>query len=122
MGQDLLNPPTVEGWHAGKEWIDSGTLLERVNYTASEMGRINSPGIRAIIERLASHGPTISPERLLGGCLEMLGGYQLMDDTHQLLLAHAHSSSTLNTGSEEFARLVGQLLQLISATQEYQFG
>ena len=22
MGQDLLNPPTVEGWHTGKEWID----------------------------------------------------------------------------------------------------
>ena len=29
MGQDLLNPPTVEGWHTGKEWIDSGTLVER---------------------------------------------------------------------------------------------
>ena len=26
MGQDLLNPPTVEGWHTGREWIDSGTL------------------------------------------------------------------------------------------------
>ncbi|HEY7494937.1 MAG TPA: DUF1800 domain-containing protein, partial [Candidatus Tectomicrobia bacterium] len=22
MGQDILNPPTVEGWHTGKEWID----------------------------------------------------------------------------------------------------
>ena len=25
MGQDLMNPPTVEGWHTGREWIDSGT-------------------------------------------------------------------------------------------------
>ena len=24
MGQDLMNPPTVEGWHTGREWIDSG--------------------------------------------------------------------------------------------------
>ena len=24
MGQGLLNPPTVEGWHEGTEWIDSG--------------------------------------------------------------------------------------------------
>ena len=31
MGQSLLNPPTVEGWHTGKEWIDGGTLNERVN-------------------------------------------------------------------------------------------
>ena len=28
MGQQLLNPPTVEGWHTGKEWIDGGTLNE----------------------------------------------------------------------------------------------
>ncbi|GIT02316.1 MAG: hypothetical protein CM1200mP27_09410 [Chloroflexota bacterium] len=26
MGQDLLNPPSVEGWHTGEEWIDSGNL------------------------------------------------------------------------------------------------
>src|SRR5262245_20172375 len=30
MGQSLMNPPTVEGWHTGKEWIDGGTLNERV--------------------------------------------------------------------------------------------
>ncbi len=122
MGQDLPNPPTVEGWHAGKEWIDSGTLLERVNYTAGEMGRINAPGIRTIIERLASSETTVSAEHLLSGCLEMLGGYQLMDETHELLLAHAQTGAVLNTGSEEFAQFVGQLLQLITATQEYQFG
>lgn len=23
MGQALLNPPSVEGWHEGEEWIDS---------------------------------------------------------------------------------------------------
>ncbi|MEK7814333.1 MAG: DUF1800 domain-containing protein, partial [Chloroflexota bacterium] len=31
MGMDLMNPPTVEGWHTGREWIDSGTLVERIN-------------------------------------------------------------------------------------------
>ena len=29
MGQALLNPPSVEGWHAGVEWIDTGNLVER---------------------------------------------------------------------------------------------
>ena len=33
MGQDLANPLTVEGWHTGQEWIDSGTLVERINFT-----------------------------------------------------------------------------------------
>ena len=48
MGQDLANPPTVEGWHTGKEWIDSGTLVERINFTADQMGNTNLPGIRPL--------------------------------------------------------------------------
>jgi uncharacterized protein (DUF1800 family) len=121
MGQDLLNPPTVEGWHTGKEWIDSGTLVERVNFTAGEMARIDSPGIRAIIDRLSREGASISAERLIDGCLEMLGGYQLVKETRELLLGHAQDSASFNTSSQEFAQLVGQMLQLIVSTQEYQF-
>ena len=99
MGQDLLNPPTVEGWHTGKEWIDSGTLVERINFAAGEMGRIDSPGIRSIIERLASEGENISAERLVDRCLEMLGGYELMEENHTLLVDHAQTAASLSTGS-----------------------
>jgi len=121
MGQDLLNPPTVEGWHTGKEWIDSGTLVERVNFAAGEMGRVEAPGIQAIIKRLSSEGTTISAEQLVDGCLEVLGCYQLSEDNHNLLMSHAQPAASLNTGSEEFALAVGQMLQLIVSTQEYQF-
>ena len=69
MGQDLLNPPTVEGWHTGKEWIDSGTLVERVNYTSGEMGDINSHGIQSIINRVPAQGRRITEEQMLYGCL-----------------------------------------------------
>ena len=72
-GRTWLNPPTVEGWHTGKEWIDSGTLVERINFTADQMGNVNLPGVRAIIDRLRAEGPTLSPERLVDGCLELLG-------------------------------------------------
>ena len=121
MGQDLLNPPTVEGWHSGREWIDSGTLVERVNFCAGQMGEINTPGVRAIIDRLGSEGATISPERLVDGCLEMLGGYELAEDTHALMLAHAEKGGTLQTGTQEFAERVGETLQLLVSTQEYLF-
>ena len=121
MGQDLLNPPTVEGWHTGKEWIDSGTLVERVNFAAAEMGRIDTPGILSFIDRLGSEGPIISAERLVDACLEMLGGYDLMEETRTLLMNHAQTSATLDTGATEFAQSVGQMLQLIVSTQEYQF-
>ncbi|MBI4305546.1 MAG: DUF1800 domain-containing protein, partial [Chloroflexi bacterium] len=42
MGQELINPPTVEGWHTGREWIDSGFLIERVNFTADRLGKADA--------------------------------------------------------------------------------
>ena len=121
MGQDLLNPPTVEGWHTGKEWIDSGSLVERINFTADQVGNTNHPGVRSIIDRLASEGTTVSAERLLDGCLQMLGSYELAEETRSKLIAHVEQGGQLRTGTEDFALRVGQALQLIVATQEYQF-
>ncbi len=121
MGQDLMNPPTVEGWHTGKEWIDSGTLVERINFTADQVGNVDLPGVRAIISRLGSEGDTMSPDRLVDGCLDMVGVYELTEETRDRLVAHAQKLGELRTGTEEFTRSVGQMLQLIVATQEYQF-
>ena len=49
MGMDLMNPPTVEGWHTGHEWIDSGTLVERINFAAEYLGRTDLPGVQDMI-------------------------------------------------------------------------
>ena len=121
MGQDIMNPPTVEGWHTGKEWIDSGTLVERVNYAASEMGRVGAPGIQAVVQRFSDAGPSVSSGELLDGCLEMLGGYQLMDETRNLFLTHLGQDKDISTRDTGFNHQVGQVLQLIVSTQEYQF-
>ena len=121
MGQDLLNPPTVEGWHTGREWIDSGTLVERINFTADAVGNISHSGVRAIINRLSSGGATISPEQLVDGCLEMLGAYELAEVTRTELVSLARSEGELRTGTEEFGQRVGQMLQSIVATTEYLF-
>ncbi len=121
MGQEIMNPPTVEGWHTGREWIDSGTLVERVNFTADQVGNLDHPGVRAIVDRLGSEGPTLSAERLLEACLEMLGTYELSDDTHSRLITHAQRRGEIRSDSQEFPKRVTQMLQLIVATQEYQF-
>ena len=121
MGQDLLNPPTVEGWHTGTEWIDSGTLVERLNFAAGQVGDTDAPGIRAIVNRLAAEGDTVSPERLLEGCLEFVGHYELADETHAMILGQAQQRGPVRTDSPEFAERVGQMLQFVVSTQEYQF-
>ena len=121
MGQELLNPPTVEGWHTGTEWIDSGTLVERVNFAAAQVGNLSLPGVKAIIEHLGSEGKTLTPERLVEGCLQMLGGYELTEQSRTQLVDHAKGNGTLYTSAEDFAQRVGQMLQLIVSSQEYQF-
>ena len=120
MGQDLLNPPTVEGWHTGAEWIDSGTLVERINFTADQVGNTDHPGIKAIIDRLSSEGIT-EPAAFVDRCLDMVGAYQLPQETKDYLVEHVEKGGQLTTSSEDFGRRVGQVLQLIVATQEYQF-
>ena len=50
MGQDLLNPPSVEGWHTGSEWINSGSLMSRINFVAEQVGNTVAAG-RAVHHR-----------------------------------------------------------------------
>jgi uncharacterized protein (DUF1800 family) len=121
MGQDLLNPPTVEGWHTGKEWIDSGTLVERINFTADQVGNVNLPGVRAIVERLRAQGPTLTPEQLVDGCLKLLGHYELAEETRRELVALARAEGEIQTGAEKFPQRATQMLQSIVATTEYLF-
>jgi len=119
MGQEILNPPSVEGWHTGKEWIDGGTLVQRINFIADRVGDLNYPGIQDITKKLASEGPTISPEALVDGCLRLLGHYELVDETRHMLVDHARKSGELRTTTAEFPEQVGQMLQMIVATKEY---
>jgi len=58
MGHDLMNPPSVEGWHTGKEWIDTGILVERGSIlshsavVARELGKPAIIGIPGLLSTL----------------------------------------------------------------------
>jgi hypothetical protein len=124
MGQDLLNPPSVEGWHTGKEWINSGSLMARINFVAELVGNPSLPGVRAIINRLKAKAP-LSPEQLVDGCLDLLGPYEVAAETRQELIDQAKEWGQLRWDNEANAKTadqrVGEMLQLIVATREYQF-
>ena len=125
MGQELLNPPTVEGWHTGKEWIDSGSLVSRVNFASDQVGNLSQPGIQSIIDRLRSQGPVLSAEELVDGCLDLIGPLPVEDKTRTSLVGKAQAAGELRLDTEEdrerFARRVAEMLQLIVATREFQF-
>jgi uncharacterized protein (DUF1800 family) len=125
MGMDLMNPPTVEGWHTGHEWIDSGTLVERINFAAEYLGRTDLPGVQDMIERLMTRGARLSPEAFVDGCIDMLGCLNTSADTRQELVAHAQRGGELRHGTDaeraEFNRRCGEMFQMLAATAEFQF-
>ena len=125
MGQDLLNPPTVEGWHTGREWIDSGTLVERINFVADQVGNLNLPGVKLIVDRMSAGTSALSPEEFVDGCLDLIGPVEVNEKTRGSLVEHARSGGELRRGTEEerstFAQRVAEMLQLIVATGEYQY-
>ena len=125
MGQGLLQPPTVEGWHEGVEWIDSGSLVERVNFAAKELSNTDSPGVRSIIDRLAESGDgLLSPSEFADGCVDLLGPIAVSDDTRSVLVDYAARQGDLDLREREpgddSEQRVGNMLRLIAATREYQ--
>ena len=122
MGQELLNPPSVEGWHSGVEWINSGSLMKRANFVSDMMSDLDRPGVRDIVERVK--GEDTSPESVVNACLDLLGPVEVKDETMSELVSHAAQEGDLawDAGSEaDSARRVSEILQLIVATREYQF-
>ena len=124
MGQSLMNPPTVEGWHTGKEWLDSGTLTERVNFAVNQVSDIDQPGIRSIISRIEM-SDVRTPGALVNSCLELTGNLSVSSDTHEALLELATQIGTLtfddDDARKESSEKISRLLQLIVSAPEYQF-
>lgn len=126
MGQGLLQPPSVEGWHEGMEWIDSGSLVERVNFVAQELSSLDKPGVRAIIDRLAGeNGGTLTPEQLVDQCLDLLGPVAVENDTRTALVDFAAAGGgALNLSGhqpgDDAEQRVSNVLRVIASTREYQ--
>ena len=93
MGQHLNNPPSVEGWHQGVEWLDTGTLVERINFASEQFGDLNKPGVKAMVESIASNNvEPLSSQRLVNLCLEQMGDVQVSDASRDILVDFAEQS------------------------------
>ena len=122
MGQFLNNPPSVEGWHQGTDWLDTGTLVERVNFASQQIGDSTKPGIQAMIERIASTPNNVaSPENLISVCLEEMGVISVEEDTMKVLIDFASQGhdQPINA-SNDGAQKISAALQMVASTKEFQ--
>jgi uncharacterized protein (DUF1800 family) len=124
MGQQLMNPPTVEGWHTGKEWIDGGTLNERINFAVNELNDVSKPGIQELISRFKAEAP-VAPKRFVEMALDLVGPVIAGEETYDALMRFANLDGELTFDTDENAQKsaerIGRMVQLIVATREYQF-
>ena len=115
MGQFLLNPPSVEGWHEGEEWIDSGSLIERINYATSEISNKNAKGVKDIIDIVLQKNITNSDE-ILNNCLESLGYLEITENTKKIIQEHIEKNK-FNSEEEKIL----DILKLIVSTPDFQY-
>jgi uncharacterized protein (DUF1800 family) len=124
MGQDLLNPPSVEGWHTGVEWINSGSLMRRINFTADLVGDVEKPGVQSIVNRLKAQGD-LTTEGFVDTCLDLMGPLEVNQETRQELIAHTSIGGNLTWGSSQETATsndrVSEMLQLIVSLRDYQY-
>ena len=113
MGQELSNPPSVEGWHEGLEWIDTGTLIERINFASEQFGDPGKPGVKAMIDRILRDGvDDLSSEQLVDRCLDEMGAFSVDDETRDILIRFIESDRSREN--------VENLLRLSASTREFQ--
>ena len=113
MGQELSNPPSVEGWHEGVEWIDTGTLIERINFASEQFGDPDKPGVKAMIDRIFRDDVTgLSSEQLVDRCLDEMGALAVDDETMDVLIRFIEADRSREN--------VENLLRLSASTREFQ--
>ncbi len=126
MGQGLHDPPSVEGWQTGRDWINSSSVVQRINFVSDHVSNVDLPGVQSIIRRVASNGTATTPDALVDRCLDLMGPVEVSEQTRQELISHADEEGPISWASnEEYAdssRHVGDMLALIAATTDYQFG
>ena len=126
MGQALHNPPSVEGWQTGRDWINSGSVVKRINFVADHVSNVELPGVQRIVERVAgSNGAQLTADELVDRCIDLMGPFEVSPRTRQELVAHDEEDGPVTPtadNGDSIARRVADMLALIAATPEYQFG
>ena len=99
--------------------------MERVNFGAVHLGDIENPGVRAIIDRLASlDGGVLGAEQVVDACLDLVGPISASESTRQALISQVAQSGDVDLTNRapggESERRIGDILGLIASTREFQ--
>lgn len=115
MGQQLFEPPDVNGWALGGEWFSTASMLARMNFAATLMAnqRFNL--------QQASASARSSPEALLDQHLKRFSPSPLASETRTALLDYLRQGVTYPLSDAQLASKASGLGRLIVGAADYQF-
>ncbi|MCC6990905.1 MAG: DUF1800 domain-containing protein, partial [Acidobacteria bacterium] len=115
MGQQLYEPPDVNGWALGAEWFSTASMLSRMNFAATLMAnqRFNLQQASAVARS--------SPEALLDFHLKRFSPAPLSPETSAALLDYLRQGGAWTGADAQLANKAAGLGRLIVGSSEYQF-
>jgi hypothetical protein len=115
MGQQLLEPPDVNGWELGPGWFSTGGMLARMNF-ASELARNQQFQLR---DGARSHNQT--PETLVDYVVSRLSLPELDGAVRNTLLDYVRAGGTWSGSEQQLTTKTAGLFHLLTGSGDYQF-
>jgi uncharacterized protein (DUF1800 family) len=115
MGQQLFEPPDVNGWDTGPGWFSSGGTLARMNF-AAQLATNQKFTLR---EEAKPFGR--SPESTLSWTLERLSVMEFDGGPYNELLNYLRAGTNWTGSDAELLVKVPGLVHLVLGSSEYQF-
>ena len=114
MGQQLFEPPDVNGWDLGPGWFSSGAMVARMNFAATlaTNQRFN------LRDRLRGQAPT--PDALVSLVTDRLTPAPFTGDQHQALLDYTRAGITYSGSDAQLVTKASGLAHLIVGSGAYQ--
>ena len=115
MGQQLYEPPDVNGWALGPEWFSTASMLSRMNFSATLMAnqRFNLQTASAVARS--------SPEALLQFLLKRFTPAPFSTEAANDLLEYLRQGGPWTGADAQLASKAPGLARLIVGSSEYQF-
>lgn len=115
MGQQLFEPPDVNGWALGPEWFSTASMLSRMNFAATLMANQ-----RFNLQQALRDGRN-SPEAMLDAALDRFTPMALPDSTRTALLDYLRQGVSYPLSDAQLTNKASGLSRLLVGSGEYQF-
>jgi len=115
MGQQLYEPPDVNGWETGAGWFSTGAMLARMNFAATLAGN------QKYNLRDASRVARSSPQAVLSFALDRLSTLPYDRQPYDALLEYLQAGTTWTGSDSELLVKTPGVMHLLLASPQYQF-